>query len=337
MKYGVLVLAVVGLSQLVKGGSLLGADIQYAHVGSLTWSFTVITYVDPFGPADIPELLVTAGGEADTIPREFQSMIFGDCFMQISRDVYTWQHTFSGPGIYEVRAWKPGRKETLNLFVVPDNILCLSTEIVVSAELSNSSPVFGTPQRTSYYVGNQFVHDPMVTDPDGDSLAFYPHVPLGSDCSTLMGYSAPALVTPGGDYTVLNAATGLFQWAEPNTSGEFVVGIRCTEWRGGQMIGSVTRDMTVCLEAPFTSIEEPERNDPIILQSSFDGPVILQWKVVVGHMVDILDTRGALVEGVRLSGTRTTIATDGMAPGIYLLKMTDVKGMITTGRFVVSR
>lgn len=54
-------------------------------------------------------------------------------------------------------------------------------------------------------------------------------------------------------------------------------------------------------------------------------------------MIDILDMRGAVVECVRLSGTQTTIATDEMAAGIYLVKMTDIKGIITTGRSVVAR
>lgn len=338
MKQFALLFTALIFSQGTKAGSLLGADLQYAHVEGLTWSFTVITYVDPNGPADFPGLLFSMdGGNVDTIPRESQTLLTGDCLSQIWRDVYTWQWTFSGPGIYSLKAWKGTRINTVNLPDVPDNALCLSTTLIIDPGMVNSSPVFGAPQRTTYYYGNTLVHDPMVTDPDGDSLTFSPDVPAGEDCYTIGTYLGPELSTPDGDFTLLDPATGVFRWVQPNTSGMFNVVMRCWEWRDGIVIGSVKRNMTICVQAPFTSIEETDPNDARILQPSLDGPVTVCWNNDRGYLIDILNMRGSLVQHVRGMGPRTVLATDQMTPGIYLVRAIDVHGAITAGRFVVAR
>ena len=234
-----------------KAGSLLGADLQYDQVEGLTWSFTVITYTDPFGPDDSPELLVTFdGGEVDTIPRESQTEFSGDCFEQIMSDLYSWQHTFAGAGVYDLKAWKTGRVETMNLPGGMDNALCLSTEIHITAGLVNSSPVFGTPQRISYYLDDMFVHDPQVSDPDGDSLVCWTVFPRGTDCLAILPSYDPEQSTPPGDSTTVDHATDVFRWFHPNTTGIFTVVIGCVESRDGVVIGQVTRDMTICIEEP---------------------------------------------------------------------------------------
>lgn len=332
-----LILAVLASPGASHAGSLLGADLLYARLEGLTWSFSVITYVDPFAPADMPELFVTIEGSTDTIPRESQTVFDGDCFEQIQRDVYTWQHTFSGPGVHEITAWKVGRVEAANLPTLWDNGLCLSTEILVAGDLVNSSPDFGALQRTSFYMGDVFVHDPQVSDPDGDSLSCWMVLPGGTGCIEMAAFSIPEQSTPLGDTTTVDGATGAFRWFHPNTSGTFSVVMRCIEWRGGIAIGSVIRDMTVCIEAPFTGIEETDQIGASILQPSVDGPVTVRWNDDRGCMIDILDTRGALVQRIRGIGRQTMIPTDQMVPGIHLVEVVDAIGTIITGRFVVAR
>lgn len=334
--YG-LILALLASPGTSHAGSLLGADLRYARLEGLTWSFSVITYVDPFAPADEPVLFVTIEGATDTIARESQSMIMGDCFMQVQRDVYSWQHTFPAPGVYDLIAWKVGRVEAVNLPTFWDSGICVSTQIQVGGDLVNSSPVFGAPQRTSYYVGDVLVHDPQLSDPDGDSLSCWMVVPGGTGCIQMVAFSIPEQSTPPGDTTTVDGATGVFRWSHPNTSGTFSVVMRCIEWRDGTAIGSVTRDMTICIEAPFAAIGETGRNDPSILQSSLDGPVTVSCNDGAGCMIDILDARGALVQRMRGTGPQTLVPTDQMSPGIYLLKVTCAAGSVSTGRFVVER
>jgi hypothetical protein len=319
-------------------GSLLGADLQYVQVEGLIWSFSVFTYDDPFGPADTPELFATFDGSTvDTVPRVSQTLIPTDCGTEVYRNTYTWQRTFPGPGVYPFSAWKGNRVNTVNLPSTPDGKLCLSSTIIITSGMPNSSPVFGAPQRALYYVGNTLVHDPMVSDPDGDSLSFTPHVPQGAECQPLVGFQAPAQSTPEGDFTILDPGTGLFQWVQPNTSGVFAVAITCTEWRDGVAIGSVTRDMTICVQAPFTAMPEPAQSDMTIVQASGNGPVTIQFSDYPGSVIDIVDARGAMVQHVRPSGPRTILPIYGLVAGIYFVKLTNGSGAISAARFVVTR
>ena len=319
-------------------GGLLGADVRYEHVAGLTWSFSVFTYEDPFAPADAPELFVTFdGGAVDTVPRLSQETISDDCSGQVHLNTYTWQRTFSGPGVYSFNAWKLSRISTVNLPSGPDGNLCLSSTIVITAGMSNSSPVFGAPQRTLYYAGNTLVHDPLASDPDEDSLSFALSWPLGQGCMALNTFTPPDLSTPPGDLVSLNATSGLFQWSQPNTSGEFTVAIVCREWRAGQVIGVVSRDMTICVQAPFTSLSEQAQSEMSIVQTSLDGTVNIRLADYPGSLIDIIDARGAILHHRRPTGPVTTFRTDGMSAGVYIVMVTGAGGAISTGRFGVAR
>lgn len=336
MRACILTLAIFFWVIPARAGSLLGADLTYTQIQGLTWSFTVTTYDDPTDPQDLPWIAVSIDGAGpDTIPPGSQTSFNGYCQEQIDRHFYTWQTTFPGPGAHSVRAWKPGRVEAVNLPSFPDNELCLSTTIIVTPGLVNSSPIFGMPQRSGYYADGAFAHDPMVTDPDGDSLSFAPNVPQGTDCQPLAGCTPPSFSTPSGDFVVLEPATGIFRWVHPNTSGIFTVAMTCTEWRNGAAIGSVMRDMTICMQAPFTTVEEPGPDDTFIGLRSLDGLIVIDRRHGGPAVIDILDADGKMTGHVRSTGQRTIIGTEGMAPGIYVVKVTDGSGLVTAGRFVV--
>ncbi len=337
MRYAVLFSALPILPCAAQSGSLLGADLQYAHSGGAEWSFTVRTHLDPFAPSDAPELYVQLDGAWDTIPVTAQETIVTGCLETPYQNTYTWTSALSGSGVHSLYAWKSARTFAHNLPGGSDQVLCLFTEFISAPGLVNSSPVFGNDLGASYYIVNTLIHDPQLSDPDGDSLACYA-IPLrGEACQGLQGFIDPVLSTPPGDDLQVDQSTGMVTWTAPNTEGRFWFAFICAEYRDGEPLGSVTRDMSICVQAPFTSIEGRPQRDASISQPSLDGPVTVRWDDDGGHMIDILDMRGAVVECVRLSGTQTTIATDEMAAGIYLVKMTDIKGIITTGRFVVAR
>lgn len=318
-----------------QSGSLLGADLRYVNLDGLAYSFTVITYVDPNGPADAPELLVSGDGGIDTVPRTSQMVTFGSCYEKIEQDTYTWQVTFSGPGVHTINAWKSSRSNATNLSPVPDGVLCLSTSIIVTPGLMNASPVFGTPQRTGYYAGNTYTHDPMVTDPDGDSLSFQVHTPTGTDCQIMTSYTSASSSTPEGDSTVLNPTTGVLQWFNPNLGGIFAIGITCNEWRDGVNIGSVTRDMTLCVQAPFTGTGESDHPTTLAI-TAFDGAISI--KGLNGTpTVGIYDASGSLVLWERATGASLTILDRSLAPGIYQVMVYGENGTKRAGRFTIVR
>lgn len=63
----------------------------------------------------------------------------------------------------------------------------------------------------------------------------------------------------------------------PIPEGRFWFAFICAEYRDGEPLGSVTRDMSICVQAPFTSIEGRPQRDASISQPSLDGPVTVRW------------------------------------------------------------
>jgi hypothetical protein len=167
-------------------------------------------------------------------------------------------------------------------------------------------------------------------------LSFDLVVPLGDECAPIVGYLLPDEIVPGPYSTTVNGA-GVLQWNAPQIQGFYTVAIRCTEWREGEMIGAVTRDMMFCALLPFTAV--PEENGPslVVLQTLPDGPISIRINDWSGSSIDIFEAGGALTQHVRPTGIQTTLPTDELTPGVYVLKATDTKGGITAGRFVVTR
>jgi gliding motility-associated-like protein len=129
--------------------------------------------------------------------------------------------------------------------------------------LSNSSPQWA--QRPPVFVcQNQPLNfDHKATDADGDSLSYSLYTPYNNTAPTFPGnvatftpvnwsntntlnpptnmYGATmALGGPPGSLTI-NPVTGLLNGSPPFV-GQFVVGVRCTEWRNGVRIGEILRD-----------------------------------------------------------------------------------------------
>ena len=120
--------------------------------------------------------------------------------------------------------------------------------------ISNSSPKWVNPPPVFVCQGNNMSVNHSATDADGDSLVYSLYTP----------YNDGAITYPGGVFTtgpvtwastygannpldpaVLNSLTisssGIINGVPP-TIGQFVVGVRCKEWRNGVLIGEILRD-----------------------------------------------------------------------------------------------
>lgn len=313
-----------------------GGELRYTHISGLTYGIEVRLYSSSFSPPDAPWVLVYLGdGAVDTVPPMDSEVFPAECGDQLR--IYSLQHTYSGPGIYSIHAWTPNREPgILNLEGSAEIPLCVDAMLLVSPGLENTSPVFANPLVFSYYAGQVLTHELQPYDADGDSLVFELVAARGFDCSPIPSYTFPDVLTPGPDTATVNSA-GLFQWNAPQLSGFFTIAILCTEWRDGQMIGAVTRDMMLCVSASFTSFTDRSSSPVTISQASLDGPVVLGSNAQTGSRIDILDTRGALLNSLRPTSTRTLIATDAMATGMYVVIVSDEHGSTTTGRFIVAR
>lgn len=319
---------------VTKAQAANGGDIIYRHVSGLTWEFEVRVAIDPSEPTDQPELLASVNGSADTIPRTNIEQIAGACANQI--DTYIWQHTLPGPGVYEVRAWKLTRPNNLeNLPNGSSQWLGLSAMLIVVSGMENSSPVFGSDQNELEFSASSVIHDPLVTDPDGDSLSFELVTPLGTAYIPVPGYQQPDIATPPGDLISFSSTAGVYEWAYPNMIGAYSLAIRCNEWRNGIQIGSMLRDMVICLDQLPNSVDETHRDGQLQLITSWQGEALnIDVKGGSPVMVQLFDISGRSIIQRSFSQPTLLLPSTGLAKGCYLVCVVFRDGRIASVRTV---
>ncbi|HEX6914997.1 MAG TPA: PKD-like domain-containing protein, partial [Chitinophagaceae bacterium] len=130
---------------------------------------------------------------------------------------------------------------------------------VVVVEGTNSNPVFSLFPPLFLCADQPFVFDHSATDADGDSLAYSFYTPYNGYTSggtaiapTVTGTNASfttVVYQPGysstnplgGTPLTLNPATGMLS-GTPSTNGQFLVGIKVSEYRNGVLLSEMLRD-----------------------------------------------------------------------------------------------
>jgi gliding motility-associated-like protein len=126
--------------------------------------------------------------------------------------------------------------------------------------LTNSSPTWVNFPPVFVCQGQPLNFDHSATDTDGDSLVYSLYTPyqdnnptytLGVDppdninftpVNWAAGFGVNSMLNPGGvDPLVVDPETGILS-GTPNLIGQFVVGVKCEEWRDGEKIGVIVRD-----------------------------------------------------------------------------------------------
>jgi len=124
-----------------------------------------------------------------------------------------------------------------------------------NAFMPNSSPVFGTPPPLYLCALNAFNINYSATDADGDSLVYTmmtpysdaPAITFPENTATIgpvtwnAGYSATSPFNSGGPGVTLNSVTGMMTGVA-NSLGQFVFGVKCSEYRTGRLISETVRD-----------------------------------------------------------------------------------------------
>ncbi len=317
---------------------LFGGEIRYGYAATLPGGFLyeiqVDLYTDPVAPADVPWILVSIDGAIDTISTSNIIFLPGLC-PDAERKIYLFTHLFPGPGTYPISAEIPNRHSgILNIPNSSDEAMGLVATIIIDASGYNSSPRFNAPQPELSYGWSWLLHDPQATDPDGDSLSFEATVPLGTGLTPIPGYLDPAATTPPGDLTWTDPATGVFLWDQPNTLGYYQIAIKCTEWRNGVAIGSVTRDMMLCVSQLPTGIEQAGAEaSPWLLSEGTIGRYRIDPALADG-LVTVLDASG---RAVLQRPARGTIELSTATDGIYVILLRSAHGPVRSARVAMVR
>lgn len=234
-------------ANLINGFNITGANGCPGPVPSGNWVFVDYDEVTPLCPDALnpppgtphPTLCDPGSGGA-TINGVAELIYYRDfdfCAVPVACDSFTIQ-------------WSDCcRNGVINSGAANANMYTGSTVIKPNLSPCNNSPQFLNKPVPYICAGQPFTFNQGAYDPDGDSLSYS----LGNCMATagvpvnyLPGFSATQPLGPTWSVSV-NAQTGDITMV-PNTAGNQVVGVMCVvveEWRNGQKIGQVTRDMQI--------------------------------------------------------------------------------------------
>ena len=227
-------------------------EITYTQISDLTYEVTITTYTYLLSNVDREELEVDWGdGTFTNVPRK-DVLDLPDYYR---RNRYVAQHTFPGPGIYEILVQDPNRNYGVdNIPNSVNTVFSVKTALFVNPDMGyNNTPILLNPPINQAAQFRVFVHNPSAYDVDGDSISYSLTDCTGEDGEAIEGYSLPGATSSIG----IDAYTGDFIWDTPPNVGKYNIAIKIDEWRIGVKISSITRDMQI-------DVFETENNPPEI-------------------------------------------------------------------------
>jgi len=220
-------------------------EIIYRHISDLTYEVTILTYTYSPSPADRPELTINWGDGTSSILGRVQKLPITNI---IQRNVYVGVHSYVGGGIFTLTVEDPNRN--YGIANIPNSVnipFFIQTELVINPFLGpNNSVELLNPPLDYGCVDRIYIHNPAAYDPDGDSISYKLTVCRGAGGLPIPGYIYPNEVNPNSNEQFsINPITGDLVWDSPSLQGEYNVAFIIEEWRFGQRIGYVTRDLQV--------------------------------------------------------------------------------------------
>lgn len=271
---------------------------------SFKYEATVTTYTRL--PANqIPDRceleIIWGDGSRDTITRT-NGIASGSCPHQgeqvagdIKKNVYIGVHTYAGASCFLISVTDPNRNASVINIPNSTNVsFYIETQLCINPFLgfNNTSPVLLNPPIDNACTCKKFVHNPGAFDSDGDSLSYELIDCKGEFGTPIFGYTLPPGVT-------INSSTGDMIWNCPSPIGEFNFAILIKEWRLGNLIGSVERDLQVTVSGGC-------QNDPPVIAALRDTCVVAGTSIAFnvkatdpnqGDVVTLTSTGGVYLLG----------------------------------------
>lgn len=233
-------------------------EITFKYISALTYEITIVTYSFSESPADRFELEISWGdGTSTVLPRNNGSLsalgFMGEMVApKIKKSLYSGIHTYPGAATYKISLEDPNRND--GIMNIPNSVgvpLFIETQLVINPFVgANSSPQLLLPPIDNGCVDQPFLHNPGAFDPDGDSLSFKLTTCRGAGGDYIPGFQLPNMVGGNvGSAFDMNPVTGEILWANPKMLGEYNIAFLIEEWRNGQKIGYITRDMQITIVA----------------------------------------------------------------------------------------
>jgi len=121
----------------------------------------------------------------------------------------------------------------------------------------NFGPILLYPPLDMAIVGDTFFHNPAAYDVEADSLTFDLVTPLQGSGQDVSGYISPSVSAFGRLSTLtIDRDNGEIIWASPSAQGVYDIAIRICEYRDGQILSTMIRDMQIIVVSD-TAIHAP--------------------------------------------------------------------------------
>ncbi|MEL7532947.1 MAG: hypothetical protein AAFN10_16625 [Bacteroidota bacterium] len=254
----------------------MGGHIEMEHINGLEYRLTVKTFSDPAPAgvdrcsADIEIWQLDAAGNATfittiaDIPRSNglpnQNPI-PDCnltfydegetvYLSYKRNLYDTTYTFGGPGRYELRYSDMNRTGSILNVANPDGTPLYLSLIVEIDSLQDEAPqLLNESIFALACAGTPWQYNPIVFDPDGDSLSYGLEAVWEYNTPTtpqqISGYLFPNDASFGGGIFQINPHTGIVLWDAPTQLGLYVFAIRVKSYRNGQLRSETLQEVPI--------------------------------------------------------------------------------------------
>ena len=238
-------------------------EIIYEQINATTIKASIITFTKTSsGAADRDSVVICWGdGNCEFVLRVGEEILENN----FKRNVYTKIHEYNAMGNYKLSMTDPNRNGNI-LNVNPPNSdnVGFHIESEVNLNANNNSPTLLMPPVDIAFVGQTFFHNPTAFDIDGDSIAYELVTPMSDKDIMVANYSLPSLIQAGANNNIsLDPTTGDLIWESPQQAGEYSIAIKIKEYRNGNLIATMIRDMQIVVmkkdELP-PSIELVENN-----------------------------------------------------------------------------
>jgi gliding motility-associated-like protein len=230
-------------------------EITLRQIDELTYEITITTFTYTLSQADRNRLEVQWGDNTYSYANRVSITKLPNFYQ---KNIYITQHTYPGPGLYEIVVQDPNRNAGVKNIPNSVNVVfSIKTTILINPTLGhNSTPVLLNYPIDRAALHQVFIHNPAAYDPDGDSISYKLTVCTEQDGRPIEGYTLP----PASDTLFVDPVTGDLTWITPSDSGIYNIAMDVEEWRDGVKIGSIARDMQI--EVYNTTNHQPEQNEP---------------------------------------------------------------------------
>ena len=186
-----------------------------------------------------------------------------------------WYDTVTIPTGTKHLIWGTCCRNSSILNGVADADFGLVAEVTISS-INNSSPVFLTPPVIIVPENVPWQYNPLPYDVDGDSLVWSFEDPYGAP-PTFPPPSLNNITTPPSDPTNvlrIDSITGQIDWTA-SQQGNYVMMVKCEEFRNGVKIGEINRDMQYIVILDTSTLAPTISNMSIIPTNSAGYPYIV--------------------------------------------------------------